>query len=292
MDINKYVLFVDVTETRNFTKSGERLGYTQPGVSHMLKVMEAELGFPLFLRTKQGVMLTPNASAILPLVRNLLAANEQLSQTISAINGLDAGHLTIASFASISRSWLPAMIHTFQQEYPNIEIELMEGGTDDIVEWVESSRADFGLLSRRNIGSLEWITLYEDPLMAILPSDYPIKNKKSFPIQDMAGQPFIISAVGVDYDIHNALENADISPNINFTSKDDTAIISMVANHLGISILPNLILDNTTMPIRALPLEPYASRELGIGFRSMKNLSPAAKRFIDSIQKTLPKLIV
>lgn len=55
MDINKYILFADVAATKNFTKSGERMGYTQPGVSHVLKAMERELGFPLFLRTPKGL---------------------------------------------------------------------------------------------------------------------------------------------------------------------------------------------------------------------------------------------
>ena len=49
MDISKYALFADVADTGNFTKSGERMGYTQPGVSHILKAMESEFGFPLFV---------------------------------------------------------------------------------------------------------------------------------------------------------------------------------------------------------------------------------------------------
>ncbi len=83
MDINKYILFADVANTKNFTKSGEWTGYTQPGVSHVLKAMERELGFSLFLRTPKGVTLTSDAEAILPLVRELLAVNEQLEQTVS-----------------------------------------------------------------------------------------------------------------------------------------------------------------------------------------------------------------
>ena len=146
MDISKYALFADVADTGNFTKSGERMGYTQPGVSHILKAMESEFGFPLFVRTKQGVVPTHNAEAILPLVRQLLA-----------------------------------VIHTYQQKFPGIEIELLEGGTDDIVHWVENSRADFGLLSKWNVDSLEWIPLYEDPLMAILPKRRGYAWKKSFP---------------------------------------------------------------------------------------------------------------
>lgn len=77
------------------------MGYTQPGVSHILETMEAEFGFPLFVRTKQGVVPTHNAKEILPLVRQLLSVNEQLEQTISSLNGLTTGHLTIASFASV-----------------------------------------------------------------------------------------------------------------------------------------------------------------------------------------------
>lgn len=286
MEINKYALFADIAETKNFTKTGERMGYTQPGVSHILKSMEAELGFPLFLRTKQGIQLTSYAETILPIVRNMLSINEQLDQTIASLKGLDQGHLTIASFASISRNWLPAVIHAFQKDYPGIEIELLEGGTDDIVKWIDENIADIGLVSRRHTEELEWVSLYEDPLMAILPKSYST-SQDAYPILDMAAQPFIISAEGTDYDIHQALEDSGIKPNIHFSSKDDIAIVSMVANNLGISILPKLVIEGIDSSILALPLEPYYTRELGIAYRSQTNLSPAARRFIEKVQEVL-----
>ncbi|MGN0142466.1 MAG: LysR family transcriptional regulator [Roseburia sp.] len=286
MEINKYALFADIAETKNFTKTGERMGYTQPGVSHILKSMEAELGFPLFLRTKQGIQLTSYAETILPIVRNMLSINEQLDQTIASLKGLDQGHLTIASFASISRNWLPAVIHAFQKDYPGIEIELLEGGTDDIVKWIDENIADIGLVSRRHTEELEWVSLYEDPLMAILPKSYST-SQDAYPILDMAAQPFIISAEGTDYDIHQALEDSGIKPNIHFSSKDDIAIVSMVANNLGISILPKLVIEGMDSSILALPLEPYYTRELGIAYRSQTNLSPAARRFIEKVQEVL-----
>lgn len=290
MEIHKYELFADVADTKNFTRSGERMGYTQPGVSHILKAMETEIGFPLFIRTKQGVSLTPNAEVILPIVRSLLSVNEQLEQTIHALNGLETGHLTIAAFASIARNWLPSIICIYQKENPGIEIELMEGGTDDIVGWVEDSRADFGLLSRRHTSPLEWISLYEDPLMAILPRDYPVENRTSFPIREMEGKPFIISAEGVDYDIRYALQSTGVTPYTHFPSKDDLVITSMVSSGLGVSILPRLVFESKKEDVLALPLEPRFSRELGIGIRSRKSLSPAARRFVEVIQKTLPGL--
>ena len=290
MDIRKYELFADVAETGNFTRSGDRMGYTQSGVSHILKSLENEIGFPLFIRTKQGVRLTRNAELLLPLVQKLLSANEHLTQTISEINGVDTGSLGIAAFSSISIHWMPKMIRRFQEAYPGITISLMEGGTDDIVSWVMNDQADFGFLSRRNTKGLEWISLCEDPLMAVLPQDYEW-TEEQFPLSAFQDQDFIITAMGTDYDVRYALGTAGVTPNIKFTSKDDHAIISMIANHLGISILPGLVLRGYGEQVRALPLSPRCSRELGIVLKSKKGLSPAGRKFLRMAQQVALELI-
>lgn len=291
MDIKKCSLFADVAETENFTKSGERLGYTQSGVSHILKSLEEEVGFPLFIRNKSGVKLTANAQLILPAVRAMLSDHENLEQIINGINGLDTGTLTIASFSSISIHWLPKIIHHFKELYPNINIKLVEGGTDDIVTWVENDMADFGFLSARNLHQLEFIPLCEDPLMAVLPKDAPVPESGAFPISDFEGQNFIISAMGTDYDIHYALDTSLVKPNIQFSSTDDHAIISMIANKLGISILPRLIIHGFEDQIMSYPLDPYYYRTLGIAVKSKENMSPAAMKFLNLTKEMMPELL-
>ncbi len=290
MDIMKYRLFADIADTGSFTQSGKRLGYTQPAVSHILKTMESELGFPLFVRTKQSVTLTSNARAILPYVRKLLAVNEQLEQTVNALNGLETGHLTIAAFASVSRNWLPEVIRVYEQHYPGIQIELMEGGTDEIVGWVKSSIADFGILSRLHTEPLAWIRLIDDPLLAIVPEDYPCPDG-GLPIRELADKPFIVSADGVDYDMHQALEAAGVAPKLHLSCKDDHSIVSMVASGLGVSILPELVVRHMSYRFRAVPLAPNATRELGIAFCTESGLTPAAQQFIQILQQTLPSLL-
>jgi len=281
MDINKYRLFADITETKNFTRSGERLGYSQSGVSHILRGLEEELGFSLFVRARHGVTLTPNAELILPLVRNILSDYEKLEQTIHAINGLEEGRLTIGTYSSISAHTLPPILHEFKEMHPGIDIYLKEGGAEDIMQWIDSNMVDIGFLSLPRTRSYHFIPLGKDPLMAVLPKDHPIPANGAFPIKDFEGQPFIISAAGTDYDIHDALESTSVSPSFKYSSMDDHAIISMVIHHLGISILPKLILTGFENRVAALPLEPYFYRELGIGMRSYANLSPVAKKFTD-----------
>ena len=108
----------------------------------------------------------------------------------------------------------------------------------------------------------------------------------------MANQPFVISAEGVDYDIHQVLKETGIEPDIRFSSMDDHVVISMVANNLGISMLPNLVIGNARAQIQALPLEPNFSRELGIGIRSYAGLSPAAQQFIAAIQEHINTFLI
>lgn len=281
MDLKKYELFIDIAETGNFTTSGDRLGYTQSGVSHIMKGLETELGFPLFVRTRRGVSLTDNGKRIVPLIRQLLSDNSRLEQTVNELNGLHTGSITIGTYSSISINWLPKIIYEFQKDFPCIDIHMKEGGIDEIESWIENSTVDFGFCSQKSSQEFDWIPLQNDPLMAILPKDFKVPESGTYPISAFQNQPFIISAMGIDYDIHLALTKADVTPYIRFSSTDDHAIISMVANHLGISILPNLIIQEWSNQITALPLEPYSFRSLGIGIKSLNQIAPAAKKFIE-----------
>lgn len=290
MDIKKCALFADVAETENFTKTSERLGYTQSGVSHILKSLEDTVGFPLFIRSKQGVSLTSNAKLLLPSIRALLAANETLEQTIAEINGIESGSLTIATFSSISIHWLPRIIRRFKDSYPNINITLMEGGTDDIVSWIENDLADFGFVSNMHLNSLDFIPLYDDPLVAVLPKTYVQQKTDSFDIHDFENKTFVISAMGTDYDVHYALSDSGVHPDILFSSTDDHAIISMIANDLAISILPRLVTKGFEDLVDTYLLMPYYRREIGIAVKSKNTMSPAAKKFINLTKTMLAEL--
>lgn len=292
MDIDKYRLFCDVAETGNFTRSAERLGYSQSGVSHILRGMERELGFSLFVRAQRGVALTANGKLLLPLVRHVVAETEKLDQTVNALRGLEAGRLSIATYSSISVHCLPPLLHRFQREHPRVDIVLKEGGADDILQWVQGSVVDVGFLSLPRPCGLDWIPLGSDPLMAVLPRDYPVEGRRAFPMAEFEEKPFIISAVGTDYDVHRALETSGVHPDLKYSSMDDRAIIAMVTHHLGVSILSRLILRGYIDPdsadgVTALPLEPYFDRELGIATRSAAELSPAARKFVEFARENL-----
>lgn len=286
MDIKKCQLFAITAETENISKTAELTGYTQSGVSHMLKNFEDEVGVQLFRRDRYGVHLTPVGRDLLPYIRSLLAENEKVEQYIYDLNGLEVGSLTIGTFSSVSIHWLPQIIDQFQKDHPNINIRLKEGGISDIEKWIVNHEVDLGFYSRQPGHAFQFIHIQDDPIVAVLPQDYPLsENVAAFPIHDFDQKPFIVSEMTVDSDVSRVIKEGKITPDIRFSSKDDYAIMSMVEHHLGLSILPSLIIKGRIQSLKTLPLDPPFYRDLGIGLNDIKSATPIVKTFIAFVQK-------
>lgn len=286
MELNRYTVFIEVARQQSLSKAAQVLGYTQSGISHTLKRMEKDTGLTLFDRNRNGAYLTKAGQELLPYVSQVVQCQENLNQAIEALHDLHQGSLTIGTYSSISRQWLPHIIQRFKLDYPSIRIDFKEGGNEDITRWIFQGEVDLGFLSSCFNESLEWIPLRDDPLMAVLPANYFSDNpeshkKKAFPLTEFNGKTFIISAPGIDVDVHETLEKNHITPDIHYSAKDDYTIVSMVACHLGISILPQLVLKNYEADVITLPLDPYTKRELGIALPAQSMASPATLRFIE-----------
>lgn len=288
MDLNRYALFIDVAETKNFTKSGVRMGYTQSGVSHVLKSMEAELGFPLFMRNKYGVTLTPEAERILPIVQELLDVNRKLDQVADSLKQKKEGHLTIATLASISHNWLPEILSVFVKENPTITLELVEGNPKVLCSLVTEKKADIAFISKTSLtDDMEWIPLYEDPLLALLPDSFDARGMANFPIADFEGKPFLLPAKDVYTDLPDLLVSHNVHVNVVCTAQEDLSLMHMVASGLGFTIMPQLSVLDMKYPLNYLPLKPNLTRELGIAYPKNEHLSAAATRFLEITQGIL-----
>jgi len=287
MEFNKYTIFLEVAKQQNLSKAAQALGYTQSGISHTLKRMEKDMGLTLFDRNKKGAFLTNEGRELLPYITQLVQCQESLDQVIHSMHDLHQGSLTIGTYSSISRRWLPHIIQKYKIDFPSIHIDFKEGGNRDILQWLTDGEADMGFLSNCPRKGFDWIPLATDPLMAVLPADYSFPDPvsygdiKAFPLSEFNKKTFIISAPGIDVDIHETLKKHSIRPDIQYSAKDDFTIISMVACHLGISILPKLVLENYDAPVITLPLDPFAKRDLGIALPKKSTASPAALKFIE-----------
>ncbi|MEK3980018.1 LysR substrate-binding domain-containing protein [Psychrobacillus sp. FSL K6-2836] len=286
MSISKYKVLSNVVKYGSLTKAAEVMGYTQSGVSHTINSLEEELGFLLVVRGRSGVKLTKNGEQLMKTIKEILKWNEHLEQEVASIHGIEVGMINIGTFTSVSVHWLPKVIKYFQQDYPKIKINLVPGDYRQIEEWLINGDIDCGFVSLPTVDKLDVIPLKQDRMLIILPPEHPLSSSSTIPLQKIKYEPFIMPRKGSDDDINRVLTAASIKPDVKFIAGDDHAIMAMVEMGLGISILPELVLRGHQRNIHIKEMIEPINRTLGIAVSSMKNISPATKKFLTYIQNS------
>ena len=281
METKKWEALLTAVELGSFTRAAERLGYTQSGLTHMMHALEREVGFPLLLRDRYGVRLTAAGERLLPAVREFQQAGKRLENQISLAGNTKRESVRVAAYSSMCVHWLPAIVSKFRMDYPDISVDIRMGNVDEMYTWLREDKVDISFVSRQDREGFAWVPLWDDPLLAILPPDYPIGERKVFPISGFQGKEFLMPSLGFEYDIMPIFRAANVSPDIRDTSVDDSTVISMVELGLGYSILSELILEGRQDNIIARPLEGGAYRPLGITLPSLQQAAPLTQRFID-----------
>ena len=280
MTLQQYELLIDLAETGNITRTAENLGYSQPGASHIIRNIEKELGFPVIVREKYGVRLSASAELLLPDMRKMMRTQEKLTEKVYAMKGLEYGRVTIGAYSSVATHFLPEIIRAFHAQHPGLIIDIREGGAEQILQWMQQNLIDCAFISRPYISGMDFLVYGKDPLVAVLPFDYPAEEER-FPIRAFQDRPFVISAAGNDLDIHRALKEVHVDPKFCYSVLDDQTIMAMVEKGLGVSILTRLIVQGTGYRLKILPLETVFVREMGIAVPDYESLSGAVRTFVD-----------
>ena len=283
MSIQKYEIFLRTLEAGSVSRAARDLGLTQSAVSHALSSLEERFGFPLLVRSRAGVRLTEEGKKVLPSVRTILTAEAQLRETVSSLHGLSTGTVRIGTFSSVAVHWLPAILKGFQEAHPHIRFKLLNGDYHDVEQWLEEGAVDLGFVSLPTRAPGRVIPLMKDRLLVILPKDHPLAGLPCFPISFARQESFISLLESSDQDLRRALNAEDIRPNVRFVTKDDYAIIAMVAQGLGIAIMPELLLEGRRDGIAALELKPQASRTIALAVTETGERSPAAREFAEYV---------
>ncbi len=281
METKKWEALVTAAELGSFTRAAQRLNATQSGLTHMMNSLEKEVGFPLLLRNRYGVRLTVAGERVLPAAREFLQAGQRLESAIAAQTSLKRENIRVAAYSSICMHWLPTIVQQFRWDFPDVSVDIRMGSVDEMYQWMQEDKVDLSFASRQDRGQYSWVPLWDDPLLAILPVEYPVENLQRFPVSEFGGKEFLMPSLGFDQDILSVFEAYHVYPDIrNNTSVEDAAIVSMVEHGLGVSILSELVLKGRRMNVHALPLDPPACRHIGIAVQSLEEATPIVRQFI------------
>lgn len=281
MDLTRYKIFLTVADCGSFTAAAAQWNYTPSGVVHMVNALEQEFGFPLFIRTRRGVRLTADGEQLVAPLRDLVQCDDRLRQVCSKVRGVLTGTVRIGAYYSISVHWLPPVIGKFHQDFPGVQIELLEGHHQMLDELLSQSRIDLCLYSRTLRSGREWIPLRADRMMAVLPPGHRLATSTAFPIGAYADAEMVLSARGGDADVLHVFSKYRLTPTVSYTTEEDHAAIAMVESGLGITMLNELATRGIRTSAVILPLSPDERVELGIALPSYTQTPPAVRRFVE-----------
>lgn len=278
--LQKYHALIKAAELGSFTRAAEALSYTQSGVSRMIGELEREWGVRLLARGKAGVRLTAEGERLIDQMRRVCIEQRRLDALVDEVNGLQTGLIRIGTLSSMATHWLPSIIRAFQQDYPNIDYELLLGDYLEIEQWVMDGRVDCGFLRLPAHAQLSTTFLARDRMLAVLPEGHPLAALDRVPLEKLAGEPFLLLQKGGNDEVLRLFRDAGLSPDVRFTTWDDYSIMSMAENGLGVSILPELILRRCPYRIVLRELDPPAWRDIGVAVRARDDLPRAVERFL------------
>ena len=172
----------------------------------------------------------------------------------------------------------------FTEKYPDVRFELIHGTDEYTRNLAETGRVDLTFTDYPTKADIQEEFLISDPIVAIFASDDPHASLESITLQELAELPYVELNEGVDDEITRLLTVNDIELSPRFVESDDHAVIAMVEQGLGTSLMSEMMLQGFKADIAMVPLDPPADRKLGIGYRDEEHLSLVAKAFKEHIK--------
>lgn len=284
MDAKKLEILMTAVDLGSFSRASEVVGYTQSGLTHLVNSLEREIGFPLIVRSHNGISLTEQGRDLMPDIRQFLQANASLENRIQGIREKQTETIRIAAYASIAMFWMPEILYRFRRICPNVDVDLrMVDHALEPFELLQDGKTDVIFASRQNYGTCEWTPLYHELLYAILPKDYPLKNPSEFPLKEFEGKEFLMPYGRFDIDVHAAFKREGVKANEQTVYVDDETVIRMVGKGLGISMMSELMIRGNTDDVLCIPVAPKSIRELGMGTEKGVELSESVRRLKECV---------
>jgi DNA-binding transcriptional LysR family regulator len=285
MELRQLAYFVAVVDEAHFTRAAERLRIAQPAISQQIQRLEAELGERLLHRDRRTVTLTSAGEALLPYARAALAQVEHGRQAVAALRGLVTGHLRVGLVMPLPDRRVIRAIGAYGRRYPGIELTLVEGETDALLDGLASGdlqTAFIGLGPGQDPpAGLEAVVVAREPAVLAVHPKHPLAARKSVRLSVLRDEPVVTltRASRLRTVLETACRHAGFTPRIVAETSDLNVMVQLVAEGIGVALMPRSgreeAGDVATIPVT----HPTIDRRIVLVWRPDAT-PPAARAFI------------
>lgn len=205
--------FAALAAAGSFTRASRELHVAQPALSYQIKRLEQAFGVLLFDREPRGVALTSEGRELLERTHAALRAYDTLLDTAARLRAGAGGVLRVGFMAQGPGELLPAILRTFKETHPSVEVTLHQFGFEDCFMGVARGTTDVGFASGPldENDALTFVTLFEEPIVAAMAADHPLAGRGRLRIEEVVGEPLFTDThpVGRWTNFWNAIEHRE-----------------------------------------------------------------------------------
>lgn len=261
----KYVY--EVYKERSFTKAAQNLYISQPSLSARIKKIEEIIGEPLFDRSTKPLQLTEVGKVYIEAAEEITQIEQRVENYINDLAGLKTGNLAVGASTLFAAYVVPSLITQFNQKFPDVHIQLIEGNTAELEEMLGSNALDFVIDNYHYDSILYNKELYcEENILLAVPKHFAvneelgmyqlsyknIKNKNylnqkypAVPLGRFADLPFIMLTQGNDTRTRGdrLCRNVGFKPNIVLEFNQQSTAYMASSTQLGATFISDILVS-------------------------------------------------
>jgi len=189
-------VFAAVARQLSFTRAAEELHLTQPAVSQQVRLLEEEVGMPLFEQIGRRIRLAPAGAELLRYATQVTELLREAGETLAAMRGLKRGELKLGA-VSTAKYFAPTLLSAFAPAYPEVTIKFTVANREDIVRLLGANELDLVIMGRppRELDATAE-PFARHPFVIIAAVDHPLTRRRHIPLKSLARESFIIREQG------------------------------------------------------------------------------------------------
>ncbi|WP_180014531.1 MULTISPECIES: LysR family transcriptional regulator [Acinetobacter] len=278
-------LFLNIVDTGSLTKGAERSAISLQAASERIKKLEQQYQVSLFSRHSGGVKMTFAGQVFAEHAQALLQQGQQLSQAMAGFSEGLHSNISLWCNSSAQSEYLPLLLPQYLVNNPNIQIDLKEAESKDIIAALVSGTAKLGLISSFfSAPQLQTLEFSDDPLVLICPEQHDLATNQALTLADCLNYPFVglmqYHSLQQSIETQARLLNCEIQYRLRLPNF--AAIAQVVANGVGIAIMPKRAAQRLSKLYAFHQIQltgDWANRKLLLAAKNFDELSTAYQHF-------------
>jgi len=241
MNLRQLRTFVRVGELGSLSKAADRLRIAQPALSRQMRLLQAEVGVPLFERHRRGMQLTPAGHELMERVSGLIRQLDVACEDVRASAGDARGHVVFGIVPTVSCVLAARLAQRVAAAHPRLSLRIVESYGGHQIDWLQRGEVDaaivYGSYSKLHMPTEE---LLEEDLVVVGPPNWDIDAGAPLSMSAFAALPLVLPSRphGLRMLLESAAANVRARLSVRFEADSYRVLVELIEAGLGYTSLP------------------------------------------------------